>query len=366
MTYAQSLRRSQPLRRYFTSLGFLAIYALPAIPMLSGWLGQSTSHPNAFACLPLVIAYGLPLLVSAIAPKGIDPIPKEIVQMPGWQLYYRGLLWLSLPVQLSMLFITRQYWQAGTFNVWGSVAYLLSVGIYSGAFAITIGHELIHHSQRCDRILGGLLLSTVGFGSFKSVHLKIHHRYVATPLDFATAQRGQTIYGFWWRNLVGNVTEAIRCDRAELKRTKRAFWQSELLLWTAFSVLWLSLAIGLGQWQGGLFWILQALIGILKLDWTNYLQHYGLTRQQTADGHYEPVKATHAWSLEFFLLDFALINLMRHGEHHARPQQLYPTLKNEAAAPQYPYNYAAMYFLSLVPSLFRRVVHPCLDQIQST
>ncbi|MEM9809291.1 MAG: alkane 1-monooxygenase [Cyanobacteria bacterium P01_D01_bin.56] len=364
MVYAQSLRISQPLRIYLTSLGFLTIYALPIIPILSGWLAQNTPYPNILACLPLVIAYGLPLLVSAIAPEGIKPIPKETAQTPGWQLYYRGLLWLSLPVQLGMLFITWQYWHAVSFNIWGSVAYVLSVGIYSGAFAITIGHELIHHTQRCDRLLGGLLLSTVGFGSFKVVHLKIHHRYVGTPLDFATAQRGQTIYGFWWQNLMGNVTEAIRCDRAELTRTRRAFWQSELLLWTAFSGLWLGLSIELGQWQGGLFWSLQALIGILKLDWTNYLQHYGLTRQQTADGKYEPVNATHAWSLECFLLDFALINLMRHGDHHAHPQQLYPTLKNHKAAPQYPYNYAAMYLLSLVPSVFRRVVHPHLEHIK--
>ncbi|MEO0771301.1 MAG: alkane 1-monooxygenase [Cyanobacteria bacterium J06649_4] len=339
----------------------MTIYALPAIPMLSGWLAQNTSYPNASACLPLAIAYGLPLLVSAIAPKGIEPIPKEIAQAPGWQLYYRGLLWLSLPAQLCMLFITWHYWHIVSFSFWGSVAYLLSAGIYSGAFAITIGHELIHRSQRCDRILGGLLLSTVGFGSFKLVHVRIHHRYVGTPLDFATAQRGQTIYGFWWQNIIGNVIEAIRCDRIEREKRGHAFWQSELLLWTAFSGLWLSLAIGLGQWQGGLFWSLQALIGILKLDWTNYLQHYGLTRKKMANGKYEPVNTTHAWSLDFFLMDFALINLMRHADHHAHPQQLYPTLKADKVTPQYPYNYAVMYFLALVPSLFRRVVHPQLD-----
>ena len=318
---------SQSLRIYFTSLGFLLIYALPAIPILSGWLGENTPYPNVFACLPLGIAYGLPPLIEAIAPKGVQPVPKELVQTPGWRLYYRGLLWLSLPAQLGMLFFTWQYWHTVAFNAWGSVAYLLSVGLYSGAFAITIGHELIHHSQRCDRLLGGLLLSTVGFGSFKVVHLQIHHRYVGTPLDFATAQREQTIYAFCWRNLISNVTAAIRCDRAELARTGRAFWQSELLLWTAFSGLWFSLAVGLGHWQGALFCSLQALIGILKLHWTNYLQHYGLTRKQNAAGQYEPVNATHAWSLEFFLLDLALINLMRHGEHHARPQQLYPMLK---------------------------------------
>lgn len=161
---------------------------------------------------------------------------------------------------------------------------------------------------------------------------------------------------------MNKLKAAIRCDRIEREKRGHAFWQSELLLWTAFSGLWLSIAIGLGQWQGGLFWSLQALIGILKLDWTNYLQHYGLTRKQKSNGSYEPVNTTHAWSLEFFLMDFALINLMRHADHHAHPQQLYPTLKNDKATPQYPYNYAVMYFLALVPSLFRQVVHPRLDQ----
>ncbi len=216
-----------------------------------------------------------------------------------------------------------------------------------------------------DRALGGFLLSTVGFGSFKIVHLRIHHRYVGTPLDFATAQRGQSIYAFWWKNLISNVSEAIRCEREELARRGQAFWHSELLLWYLLSLLWLAIDMVLGGWKGGVFWGIQALIAILTLDWTNYLQHYGLTRKQDARGRYEPVQVHHAWSSGIFLRDLALFNLMRHGDHHANPQRHYQSLRHDDNVPEYPYNYSIMYLLALVPPLFQRIVHPYLDRFES-
>jgi alkane 1-monooxygenase len=263
-----------------------------------------------------------------------------------------------------MLYIAIHYWNLKLFNLWGSFFYVLSVGIYSGMFAITVAHELIHHQQRCDRVLGGILLSTVGFGTFKVVHLRIHHRYVGTPLDFATARRGQSIYSFWGTNLVGNVREAIRCEREELAKTGRAFWQSELLFWYFLSLLWLSIAVLLGGWKGGIFFVLQSLIAILKLDWTNYLQHYGLTRKQDAKGRYEPVQIHHAWSVGLFIHDLAIFNLLRHGDHHAHPQRHYQTLRHYNDVPEYPCNYSIMYLLSLVPPLFQQIVHEHLARFE--
>ncbi len=257
------------------------------------------------------------------------------------------------------------YWVSDLFNIWGSLAYLLSVGIYSGTLAITISHELIHHQQPLDRALGGVLLSTVGYGSFKVHHIPIHHRYVGTPLDFATAQRGQSIYAFWWKNLTSNVVVTIRCEREKLAKRGQAFWHSELLLWYLLSLLWLTIAILLGGWKGSVFWLLQALIAILTLDWTNYLQHYGLTRKQDAKGRYEPVQVHHAWSSGIFLRDLALFNLMRHGDHHANPQRHYQSLRHDDTVPEYPDNYSIMYLLALVPPLFQRIVHPYLDRFEA-
>lgn len=359
------MKELQPSRFYLTSLGYMLAYGVPAVPIASAWLGKIAQHPNAFAFLPLVIAYAIVPILEGIFPYGIEPIPDKFFKSESRSFYYRFLLWLTLPIQLGMLYLALYYWNLHLFNIWGSLAYILSVGIYSGMFAITAAHELIHHQQRSDRVLGGILLSTVGFGSFKIVHLRIHHRYVCTPFDFATARRGQSIYSFWWKNLTGNIVESIRCEREELAKTDRGFWHSELLIWSVLSLLWFGIAILLGGWQGGLFWLAQASIAILKLDWTNYLQHYGLTRKLGSDGRYEPIQIHHAWSVGLFVHDLALFNLLRHGDHHANPQRHYQALRHYSNVPEYPYNYSIMYLLSLVPPLFERIVHPHIDGFAS-
>jgi alkane 1-monooxygenase len=348
-----------------SSLGYLLTYGMPTLPILSIWLGEITARPNLFAFAPLLIAYGLVAFLQWLWPYpaadkfDAAAIPKRL------PLYFRLLLFGGVPAQLSMLAVTTHYWCSNTLNSWGSLGYLLSTGVLSGIFAITLGHELIHRQQQPDLFIGGLLLSTVSFGTFKVVHLRIHHCHVATPLDFATARRGQSLYRFWRQSIVGNFYGALRCEQEQLAKVGKPLWQSELLIWYGFSLLWLSLSVWFWGWLGGLFFMLQSVIAILKLDWTNYIQHYGLTRKMNTSGKYEPVGAQHAWSQALFLHDFALLNLFRHGDHHAMPNCPYPYLSANTQSPIYPYQHLAMFFLSLIPPLFQHVVHPCLEQFEA-
>jgi alkane 1-monooxygenase len=107
---------------------------------------------------------------------------------------------------------------------------------------------------------------------------------------------------------------------------------------------------------------MQALVATLMLDWTNYLQHYGLSRKLESDGRYEPVQAHHAWSQSLFIHDLVLFNLFRHGDHHVNPQRPYPALRADADVPRYPYDLAFMYGIALIPPLFQRIVHPTLER----
>lgn len=365
---AQNSGGTHPIRNHLlslNSLGYLLTYAIPALPILSTWLGEVTDRPNLFAFAPLAIAYPLVAFLQWLWPYPASDRFEATAIPKRSPLYFRLLPWGGIPAQLAMLAVTTHYWCGHSLNSWGSLAYLLSTGAMSGIFAITLGHELIHQTQQLDRFLGGLLLSTVSFGTFKVVHLQIHHCHVATPLDFATARRGQSLYSFWWQSIVGNFCGALSCERECLTKAGKPLWKSELLIWYGFSLLWSSMAVWLGGVRGGVFFILQSAIAILKLDWTNYIQHYGLVRTVDACGKYEPVGAQHAWSQALFLHDFALLNLFRHGEHHAAPTCPYPYLKKQKRSPVYPYQHIAMFFLSLIPPLFQRVVHPCLEQFEA-
>lgn len=355
---------SQARKRYHAlgNISFICIYAIPALLMGSVWLGRTTGYVNLCSWLPLVMGYGLVPLLQALWPRPLPLLPDTVGDRPPWGLYHRLLLWLSLPAQLAMLYVTTHHWQAAALHGWGYAGHLLTTGVFSGMFAINLSHELIHRRQRLERGLGGMLLSTVGFGTFKIVHVQIHHRYVGTPLDFATARRGQSIYSFWRQCLVGNICAALRCERQRCARTGQPLWRSELILWYGLSGGWFVLALLLWGWMGGVFFIAQGLLAIMKLDCINYLQHYGLTRRVDSTGRFEPVQKHHAWSQGLYLHDLLLVNLLRHGDHHAHPQRPYQLLRAYEETPHYPYNYALMILLAFVPGVFRSVVHPVLDR----
>lgn len=347
-----------------SSIGFLLAYTIPAVSVLGAWLGQVTGYPNLFAFLPLFVVIVLVPAYNMLWWRPPKSLPEAATASHLWRTYYRLLPLLSLPAQLIMIFTAADLWCSGVLDGWGQVGHLWSTGLCSALFAINISHELIHSRQRLDRTLGGILLSTVGFGTFKVVHLRVHHRHVGTPFDFATARRGQSLYAFWRQTLMGNVREALRIERMRLSRSGKHLWRSELVAWYGLTLLWCGLLLTIWGWTAVIFFALQCLVAIMKLDWTNYLQHYGLTRAVNPLGRYERVQAHHSWSEDRRLTNLFLLNLMRHGNHHAEPGRPYQALQYDKSTPAYPYDFSLMALLALVPPLFRHVVHPYLDHLE--
>ena len=68
----------------------------------------------------------------------------------------------------------------------------------------------------------------------------------------------------------------------------------------------------------------------------------------------------HSWAMQCRISNLALLNLLRHGDHHARQTLPYYALAH-TTVPAYPYPFGFMLVLAFVPPLFRRVVHPLLD-----
>jgi alkane 1-monooxygenase len=300
-------------------LGYLLTFLVPAILVACALLGSAAEGAaDWLAFLPLLVVF---LIVPLLRMSGItweDPGPARPRGRLS-RLYYRVLPLAAVPAQLATLGIATHFWSTASLHLAGRVGWLLSIGIFSALFAITVAHELIHHRSRLDRAIGGLLLSTNCFGSFKIVHLRVHHRFVGTALDFSSARRGESIYPFWLRCLYGNLREALRCERERQRRLGLSWWRTELLVWYGFSAGWLALSWLVWSWLGALFFLLQSVVAILALEWTNYVQHYGLRRRVDLRGRYEPVRPDHAWKMECRIADLALLNLLRHGDHHTHP-----------------------------------------------
>ncbi|HEY1933169.1 MAG TPA: alkane 1-monooxygenase [Acetobacteraceae bacterium] len=326
--------------------------------MLSALFGHLTHAPTLFASMPLLVAFVVVPSLTMAGMTGIEAVPG--VSTAAW--FHRLLPLGAVPAQIAALAVATEFWAHGNLGPAGSIFWLFSTGLSAALFGITVAHELIHRRSLVDRCCGGLLLSMSCFGAFKVVHLRVHHRYVGTSRDFASARRGDSIYAFWLRCLIASPREALRHDAARLMHQHRPLWQSELLAWYGLSLLWLLLSIAIWGWTGGLFFLLQSLVAILSLEWTNYVQHYGLRRHADANGRYEPIRSHHAWSMQCRISNFALLNLLRHGDHHTRPQEPYHALAT-TPIPSYPYPFGFMMLLALVTPLFRRVADPVLDRV---
>ena len=162
------------------------------------------------------------------------------------------------------------------------------------------------------------------------------------------------------------MVESVQCERARLAQAGQPVWKSELLVWYGLSGVWLLVAIALWGPRGGFFFLAQSMIAMLQLESVNFLQHYGLSRAVDAHGRPEPVGPRHSWSQSLFLHDFLLLSLPRHADHHIHPRRGFQSLVHDGGMPTYPYDYSTMVLLLLVPPLFRRVVHPRLDQLDSS
>ncbi|MEM7201177.1 MAG: alkane 1-monooxygenase [Planctomycetota bacterium] len=343
-------------------LGFLATYLIPLLIVVSAQLGAATRWPNSCAWLPLLVAYvAIPAL--NFFWRGPQPGFADTVRgSAGWQRYYRALLLLSVAGQVALLVAGASFWASGLLAPLGQVGWLMSVGLFSSLFAINVGHELIHSRHSIDRAVGGVLLSMVCFGTFKTVHLAIHHRYVGTPLDHATAPRGRSLYGHWWRSVRANSWDALCHERRRLAQSGTSWWRSELVASYALSALWLALSATVWGWAGAVFFVLQSALAIVHLEWLNYLQHYGLSRARRADGRYEPVRPQHSWSQEHTATNLATFNLMRHGDHHAHAWRRYQDLRHQPDSPSYPFDFSIMLLVALCPPAFRAVAHARLER----
>lgn len=277
--------------------------------------------------------------------------------------WYRAITMVWVPVQFVMLFGLIWYVSpAEHLNTLEKLAIFFGVGVINGTIGINYSHELMHQKNKLERWLADALLAMVLYSHFRSEHLLVHHRYVATPRDPVTARMGESFYRFYPRVLRQCLVSAWAAERAMLARkelpatdTSNPFWK-----YAGLQLIFLLLAFALGGWAGiGLF-LMQAGTAIWQLELVNYIEHYGLTRKHLGDGKYEHVQPRHSWNAAQRASNWLLINLQRHSDHHYKPDRRFPMLQNytQADAPQLPYGYPVMTIAAMIPRVWRRVMNP--------
>jgi alkane 1-monooxygenase len=268
--------------------------------------------------------------------------------------FFDWLLYLNLPILWGLVIYYFQVMATRTLSTGEIVWMTLNVGLVVGVLGINVAHELGHRSRRYEQWMSQAMLLSALYMHFFIEHNRGHHKHVATPADPASATQGQNIYGFWWTSVTGGYRNAWALERKRLKQAGLPFWSGHNLMvqFTAYQLAYLFL-VGL-VWGPAMvpFALAIAVVGFLLLESVNYIEHYGLRRQQLPSGRYEPVGPQHSWNSDHELGRIFLYELTRHSDHHFRASRKYQILRHFDESPQLPTGYPGAILVALVPPVW--------------
>lgn len=332
---------------------YFAAFILPFTVVIS-----FTCH-GAWTFLPLIFAFGI--IPTAEYFIGVDEtnlseVERELKEKnPLYDSIIYGTVIFHLSAMIYYLQMITQAEEMPTIDVIGRT---VAMGLMCGVYGINVAHELGHRTNKFDQFVSKILLTSSLYLHFFIEHNRGHHRNVGTPEDAATARKGETVYYFWCRTVVGSYINSWRIVEKERTRKKLNVWSlgNEMLQFQFIQVVVLmSIYFIFGIYS--LFgFIATAVLGIILLETVNYIEHYGLARKKINDFRYEEVTPIHSWNSDYVLGRLVLFELTRHSDHHTTPSKHYQLLDSPEGASTLPAGYPAMIILALIPPLWFSVM----------
>jgi alkane 1-monooxygenase len=328
----------------FPLVGFLA---LSSNGMLSGSL--------------IVLAFVLIPLFELILPTTPRILSKEKVAALQESEMYSYLLYLLVPSQFILLAYFLIEVRDASFS-YVLILKIVTMGILCGTMAINIAHELGHRQRKFDQFLAKALLMTSLYMHFFIEHNRGHHKNVATPNDPATARKNESIYVFVVRCIVSAYRSAWRLENERLARNNKSKFNFDNAM-IQYGLVQLLFLIGIYAVFGSLAlicFISAAILGFILLECIEYIEHYGLSREELKPGIYCSVQNKHSWNCNKMLGRLMLFELPLHPAHHKNSSIKYQALQSTDDAPEMPLGYPGMILLALIPPLWFRKINPLL------
>jgi alkane 1-monooxygenase len=234
------------------------------------------------------------------------------------------------------------------------LAAAISTGTSSGTLAIVVAHELIHRKEKAWNFAGRFLLFTVFNPYFYVHHLRIHHKYVGTDEDPVSAKFGENYYHYLIRSVSGQLKQSFQLEQKRcLSKGKSIFGLHNYILSCLVGYFLVLTLVGYFiAWEVSIALLLQALFANILLEYTNYIEHYGLSRKDN-----ERVDERHSWQSDKLISRFFLIDLSRHSDHHFHAAKPFNKLVSYPASPVLPGGYASMLLPALIPPLWFSLVN---------
>ena len=326
---------------------YLLAYTIP----LSCWAALSLQGVWSFTTV--VYAFGLIPLLELLFSSQESSYSEQQKESRLANKIFDVLLYLNIPLVFITLYKGWQVLLLTPLETYERVGLVLSVGIVLGTNGINVAHELGHRTTMMEQRMAKLLLMPSLYMHFFIEHNLGHHTYVGTPQDPATAKKNQSVYGFWWSSIIGQMVSAYRIQKHVLKVKKASFFSisNELLVFVLVQGAYL-IGVYLVLGAGGLFYAVGfALVSVLLLETINYIEHYGLVRERKGE-RYERVTPAHSWNSNHVIGRMVLYELTRHSDHHHRASKKYQVLESIEESPQLPFGYTTSMVLSMLPPVW--------------
>ena len=336
----------------FKKLKYLSVLSLP----ICVWISFHSSGILTFLpALYLFIAIPFFELILKVDKSNLSEQEKVLAANDS---FYSILLYLMLPVQFGFLvYFMFNIQEAQSTSV--LIGRISSMGLMCGVLGINIGHELGHRSNRFERCIGELLLLSSLENHFLPYHNRGHHTNVGTKSDPATARRDEWLFVFWFRSQIGSYIQAWQIEITRMKIMKKHVFslENKMIQYTLLHSLFLGSIYAYFGLTVLIYFLFAALVGILLLETVNYIEHYGLYRQQRENGNYEQVKRKHSWNSNHVIGRAVLFELSRHSDHHFKADRPYQLVETSDDSPVMPTGYPGMMVLAFIPPLFFKVMN---------
>jgi alkane 1-monooxygenase len=341
-----------------SGVSYLLPYCVPAAVVAGSLYGAVWPFRLAPA-----IFFAAAVVDTLLARRRSAPSPEPAPDAPIRHLAVA--LWL--PAQAAIVVCGAITIVRGPIGPLEALAVVVSVGMTGGMLNVPAAHELMHRPGRLPRAMAEVLMALLTYPHFCVEHLHGHHVRVATPDDPATARRGESVYAFWPRAVIGGAMSAWRLEAGRMRAHGLAvpgIHNRVVRGVVGTAALYAAVAIAFGT-AGVLFFAAQSLVGIATLETVNYVQHYGLARRRGLDGRYERVTPMHAWNSNEAVSNWFVLNLGYHSDHHCDSRKRYWSLGCPEDAPRLPTGLFGMFVLALFPPLWRAIMDPLVDRLNA-
>ena len=233
---------------------------------------------------------------------------------------------------------------------------MMSAAVWLG-LAISIWHE-IGHRGGSSFVIARWMMAFVGSAHFPYAHIYDHHLSLGLERDPATPPRGRNVYMHFILSYYGQCKYLFKLENERLTNSNRSYFSLRnawirgwlmsvpviVLFWVAGG--WLGLGVLLYLW----------IIPNFELEALNYLEHYGLIREEG-----KPYGPRHSWCTTTAFSDMLFFEIGRHSDHHERGETEFWNLKS-LGAPNMGKGYLPMLVLALIPPLWHRYMKHVLAE----